>query len=136
MSGASPSTTWTVAELGRVLFAHRLDPALAAAVLSLSPGDTERLVGGRPLGSALDATQLASAVLLLNVLVRLEVRCCHEGAAIRAALDRPLETLGGDTLAERLLAGPDENSLAELRLAAGSMPLPKIRMWRVADTYS
>ena len=115
MSGGG---TWEAAEIDRILYAHRLDPALAASGPGLATHDPERLP------------------LLLNVLVRVELRCAHDTAAIREALERPADLLGGDSIAERLRAGPDLAGLRQLREAAGTVPVPRVKMWRVADTYS
>ena len=124
------------AEIGRLFYTHRLDPNLAASALQISPDDAVGLVGGdNEVLGAIDA-QDGRASLLLNVLVRLEQRCGHDSAALRAALERPLDELGGDCIAERLHGQLDVASLRLLREVAGTLPVPKVKFWRCADRYS
>lgn len=133
---ATVQDDWVVAEIGRVLWTHALDPTLIAAVLGLTPEDAARLVAGEPAAALPDEEHRDRAALLLNILVRVELRCGHDPVAIRAALTRPVGALGGATIADRLHAGPGLATLRLIREAAGSMPVPKVRMWRVADRYS
>lgn len=115
--------SWEAEELGRLLHTHRIDPDLVVGTPDLAE-----------LGTPTDPC--CRAALLLNVLIRVEIRCAGDSVAIRAALDRPLVALEGDCIAERLRAGPNLAGLRLLREAAGTMPVPKVRMWRVADRYS
>ena len=134
MSGAGDD--WTLAEVGRLLWAHGLDPALAAGALGMTVDEAHQIVAGEPLVVAITEERRTRAALLLNVLTRVELRCGHDTVAIRTALDRPIDAIGTLSIAERLLDRPDLASLRELREAAGTMPVPKIKMWRVADRYS
>ena len=129
-------TAWTLAELGRLLYTHGLQASLVANALDLNEA------GVAPLVTADGATALAEqargdrAALVLNILVRLEVRCGGDTGAMAAALDQSLDLLGGASIAQTLIASPGLATLNQLREAAGSMPVPKVRMWRVADRYS
>ncbi|NYD91613.1 hypothetical protein [Sphingomonas melonis] len=138
MTGAGVS--WTLAEVGRLLWAHGVDSALAAGALDIGLDEAQRLVAGEPLAVTMTEERRTRAALLLNILARIELRCGHDPVAIRAALDRPLDTLGAVSIAERLRDQPDDldglRALRALRGAAGTMPVPKIRTWRVADRYS
>ena len=133
MTGAA--LPWEVAEIGRLLHTHRLDARLAAGGLGIGPAEAERLTRG-DIGGAFPVVCPARAALLLNILVRLELRCGHDGAALRAALERPAEVLAGDSIASRLRGAVDLAGLRLLREAAGTLPVPKVRMWRTADRYS
>ncbi|WP_375429471.1 hypothetical protein [uncultured Sphingomonas sp.] len=129
------SVGWTLAELGRLLYTHGLAPTLVAKAVGLDQNDVARLMIGE--GLSLDAlADGARAAFVLNVLVRVEVRCCHDTVAIRAALERSLAELGGASISERLSGCTEPEDLAVLRLAAGMKPIPKMSMWRVADRYS
>ena len=129
-------TAWTLAELGRLLYTHGLQANLVANALDINEAAVSSPVTADP------ATTLAAhaagdrAALVLNILVRLEVRCGGDTGAMAAALDRPIDLLGGASIAQTLIASPDLATLNQLREAAGTMPVPKVRMWRVADRYS
>ena len=132
----SASLRWTIAEIGRILYTHALDPAPVAVALSVAPAMFDGCDGDDVHADAGPAVNERGAALVLNILVRVETRCCGDTVAIAAALMRPLEFLGGSSLAEGLAAGPDLTGLRALREAAGTMPVPRIRMWRAADRYS
>lgn len=53
-----------------------------------------------------------------------------------AATERPAIELNGASICETLRLSVDQAALRQLRAVAGTQPLPKIKMWRVADTYS
>lgn len=128
--------TWEAAELGRLLYTHRLDPALAAAALGFGEAQVRTLCGGHVGAGDIPPERHEHVALMLNVLIRIELRCGHDSVAVAAALERPLDLLGGSSIAERLRAAPDLAGLRLLREAAGAIPVTKIKMWRVADTYS
>lgn len=44
--------------------------------------------------------------------------------------------LAGDSIADRLRADVDLVGLRVLREVAGTAPVQKVKMWRVADRYS
>lgn len=113
---------------------HRLDAALAAGGLAISRDDAERLKSGDTARTIVVCP--VRAALLLNILVRLELRCRHDGAALRAALERPAEALAGDSIAGQLRDDIDLGGLRLLREVAGILPVPRVRMWRTADRYS
>lgn len=115
--------SWEAEELGRLLHTHRIDPDLVVGPPDLVEHGTPNDPCGR-------------AALLLNVLVRVEIRCAGDSVAIRATLDRPLDALAGDSIADRLRAGPDLAGLRLLREVAGTMPVARVKMWRVPDRYS
>ncbi len=125
--------SWEVAEIGRFLHTHRLDAGLAAGGLDLGVEQAEALK--RDVDDAFTVCP-ARAALLLNILVRLEVRCSHDGAALRAALERPAEPLASDSIAARLRGQVDLAGLRLLREAAGTLPVAKVKMWRTPDRYS
>lgn len=130
----SGTLAWEVAEIGRLLHTHRLDAGLAAGALGIGLDDAERLKGGG--ADDVVAVFPDRAALLLNILVRLELRCGHEGAALRAALERPAEALADDSIASRLRGDVNLAGLRLLREVAGTLPVPRVRMWRTADRYS
>lgn len=132
----SPRLARTLDEIGRLGLTHALDPAPLAAALSVEPVDVGDLIDTGRVSEALLAVNDGVADYLLGILVRLEVRCRGDCTAIRAALDRPSPDLHGRSIAEALLARPDIASLAVIRTAAGTLAVPCVRMWRVADTYS
>ncbi len=134
MTGVSVS--WTLAEVGRLLWTHGPDPALAAGALSIGLDEAQRLVAGEPLAVTMTEERRTRAALLLNILTRIELRCEHDPVAIRAALGRPLDTLASVSTAERLREQSDLAAWRILREAADTMPVPKIWMWRVAHRYS
>ena len=131
------ATRWTIAEIGRVLYTHALDPTPVAAALGVALAMLDAC--GRDSDVHADAGRTIdeqAAALVLNILVRVETRCTGDTVAIAAALLRPHEALDGGSLAEGLAAGPDLTALRALREAAGTMPEPRVRMWRTADRYS
>lgn len=132
----SPDLHWTLQEIGRLAFSHRLDPAPLAAALGLDADVAVRLIATGQLPELPTRLSSQTAAWVLNVLVRLEVRCGGDSAAIAAALERPSEALGGQSIADAMRAAPDAARLAEIRAAAGTLPVPKVRMWRVPDLYS
>lgn len=91
-------STWKTAGIGRLLCTHHLDPALAVPALGLSTAAAQQ--------PAVTPDLHDHPALLLNVLVRIELRCGHKPAAMRAALERPLDLLDGNSIADRLRAGP------------------------------
>lgn len=129
------SIAWEVAEIGRLLHAHPLDPILACSALALSASEAERLVAARGIATA-SFVMPEHAALLLNILVRLEIRCRHDSCALAAAVERPAPELGGQSIGEALRQPTDIERLRQLREAAGTLPLPRVKMWRVPDTYS
>lgn len=124
---------WQVAEIGRLLHAHRLDPLLTCMALGIDAEQAARLASAGEIDGAAHGER---AALLLNILIRLELRCGHDSRAIAAAIERPAAELDGASIGETLRLPVDEPALRRLRAVAGSLPLPKIKMWRVADTYS
>jgi len=126
---------WEVAEIGRLLHTHRLDPGLACPAMEIDADAAERLVSAGEIVSR-SADIAARAALLLNILIRLELHCAHDSRAIAAALERPVAELGRSSIDAALLAPIDEAGLRLLRDLAGTLPLPRVKMWRVADTYS
>lgn len=127
---------WEVAEIGRVLYAHRLDPALACEVLGIDAEQATRLGTLGDVVSCRGNDTAERAALLLNTLLRVELRCAHDPRAIAAALERPVPELGGTSIGAALRAPIDVAMLRQLRCAAGAMPMPKVKMWRAADRYS
>ncbi|KQN92146.1 hypothetical protein ASE90_05305 [Sphingomonas sp. Leaf67] len=126
----------TLDEIGRLGLTHGLDPAALAAALGVESIDVGKLIDTGCVSDTLLMTSEAAAAYLLGILVRLEVRCHGYSVAIRAALDRPSPDLGGLSIARALLARPDIAGLAVIHEAAGTLPVPRVRMWRVAGTYS
>ena len=127
---------WEAAEIGRLLYTHRLDPLLAVGALAIDADAAAALAAGTIGGEVLPPARLPHARLLLNILVRIEVRCGHDPIAIRAALERPVDELDGASIGDRLRGEVTIADLRALRLAAGTLPIPKVKMWRVADRYS
>ncbi|MBM7406233.1 MULTISPECIES: hypothetical protein [Sphingomonas] len=126
---------WEVAEIGRLLHTHRLDAGLACSSLGINADEAERLVAAGEIVSSGEGLAERSA-FLLNVLIRLELRCGHDSRAIAAAIERPVAELGGVSIGEALRRPIDVAGLRQPRCVAGTLPLPKVKMWRVADTYS
>lgn len=126
----------TLDEIGRLGLTHTLDPAPLAAALGVESIDVGKLIDTGCVSDTLLMTNEAAAAYLLGILVRLEVRCRGDSVAIRTALDRPSPDLSGLSIVQGLLARPDIASLAVIHEAAGTLPVPRVRMWRVADTYS
>lgn len=126
----------TLDEIGRLGLTHALDPAPLAAALGVEAIDVGELIDTGCVSDTLLMTNEAAAAYLLGILVRLEVRCRGDGVAIRTALDRPSPDLSGLSIVQGLLARPDIAGLAVIHEVAGTLPVPRVRMWRVADTYS
>lgn len=127
---------WEAAEIGRLFHTHQLDPGLIAPALGITQDDAARLKQGDPSAHGVIGEHGRHAALLLNVLVRLELRCGHDSAAVRAALERPAEGLGGDSIGDRLRGEVDLELLRLLREIAGTLPVHKVKFWRCADRYS
>ncbi|MBB4088126.1 hypothetical protein [Sphingomonas carotinifaciens] len=125
-----------VAEIGRLVHAYRLDLQLVTSPLGLNADQVGHLRDGYNVFDAVAPDRHEHVSLLLNVLIRVELRCGYDTVAIGAALERPLELLDGASIAEQLRAKPGLSDLHLLRKVAGGMPVQKIRMWRVADRYS
>ena len=130
----SAPVLWEAAEIGRLLYTHALNPVLVAAPLAIDAGEAHALVEGVTRSVSVD--RQPKAALMLNILVRIELRCGDDPVAIRLALDRPLDMLAGASIAERLMNAATAGDLLVLRDAAGAMPVIRIKMWRVADRYS
>ncbi len=126
----------TLDEIGRLGLTHGLDPAPLAAALGVDTSDVGKLIDTGCVSDTLLMTSEAAAAYLLGTMVRLEVRCHGDSVAIRAAIDRPSPDFGGLSIVQGLLARPDIAGLAVIHEAAGTLPVPRVRMWRVADTYS
>ena len=114
---------------GRIMLTHALAPGLAERALGIPAEDSRALVDGTPLSATLDADQSARLALLTNILVRLEIRCRHDGGAIRRALQAPLDALGGAAPTDRIGDGVD--ALRAVRAAVDHVELPKVRWWRI-----
>ena len=111
----SDTPIWEAGELARLVMTHRLP----AALVDLMHG-----------------ADVECASLLLNIFVRLEVRCCGDSGAIVAALHRPSAEFNDCSIVECFA---DKLGIANLRLlrdVAGSIPLAKVKSWRLPDTYS
>lgn len=121
------STSWEVAEIGRLLHAHQLDTRLVCSALSLSSDKAERLVAAGETATT-GVVPPDHAALLLNILTRLEVRCRHDSRALAAALERPAPELDGQSIGEALRQPIDIERLRQLREVAGMLPLPKVKM--------
>lgn len=132
----SADLAWTLAEVGRVAFTHALDPTPIAAALRVDHDVIATLIETGELPDALPAIDQRVAAFVLNIVVRLEVRCGGDSTSIDSALGRPSPELAGRSIAEALLASPDMADLAAIRDAAGKLPVPKVKMWRVPDNYS
>ena len=126
----------TLDEIGRLGLTHALELTPLAAALGVESIDVGKLIDTGCVSDTLLMTNEAAATYLLGILVRLEVRCRGDDVAIRAALGRPSADLGGLSITQGLLARPDIAGLAVIHEAAGTLPVPRVRMWRVADTYS
>jgi hypothetical protein len=114
---------------GRIMLTHRLPPLLLSRALGLDPQVAAAVVAG-----AIDAVLLGDEgaerlTLFANVLTRLELRFAHDSRAVRRALDRPVDGLGGTTVAEAV-AG-DLPTLRMLRRALDDMAEAPTRWWRV-----
>lgn len=127
---------WTLAEIGRVALTHALDAAPLAAVLNIKEPTMVTLIATGELPGPLPVIDQQIAAYVLNILVRLEVRCGGDSSAIRNALGRPSRELAETSIAAALLAGPDLTVLAAIRAAAGQLLLPRVKLWRKPDTYS
>lgn len=132
----SESLVWTLGEIGRLLHTHQLDTELVVKALGISRDDADRLKRGDVGTPDETVRRYDHAALLLNVLVRLELRCGHDTAALHAALERSVDTLAGDSIAGWLRTDVDLAGLRLLREVAGTVPVLKVKMWRVADRYS
>lgn len=122
-----------MAETDRLLHTHRLDPLLTCAALGIDAARAARFASA---GEIKGAAHGERAALLLELLSRLELRCGPGSRAIVAATERPAVELDGASIGETLRLSVDQAALRQLRAVAGTLPLPKIKMWRVADTYS
>ena len=112
--------------IGRILFTHRIDPRLATAALGIDAAAADDLIACGQLPLAVDRIRLE---LLASILVRLEIRLCHDIKAIRAALDTPLAVLGNRAPMD--LIGGDVHTLRRVRGAVDHMSAPKSKAWRV-----
>ena len=115
--------------VGRLLLTHRLDPDLAMRAVGIEGDVAEEMIATGRISLPLDETQVARLRLLASILVRLEVRFQGDGKRVRAALDMPLDPLGGATIADRI--GDGINALRAIRAIIESLEGPKVRAWRV-----
>ena len=83
---------------------------------------------------ALDEDAAERMMLFVNIIIRLEIRTRHNSVLIRSLLVGRTTLLGGSSPAELMAKGIEDLRL--LRSIIPDLPLPRIRMWRVADTYS
>ncbi|KKI17941.1 hypothetical protein [Sphingomonas sp. Ag1] len=63
-------------------------------------------------------------------------RCRHSSRTISPALERSAPELDGQSIGNALRQSIDIARLRQLREIAGTLPLPRVKMWRVPDTYS
>lgn len=130
MSGATQGRGPADLDLcGRIMLTHRLEPSLLADATGLTIAVAAAVLDGTASGILLDTERAERLALVANILVRIEVRLAHDSRAIRLALDRPLERLGGATPREAI-AG-DLDSLRRLRCAIDEMKEPATKWWRV-----
>ncbi|KQN89953.1 hypothetical protein ASE95_14535 [Sphingomonas sp. Leaf231] len=66
---------WEVEEIGRLLHAHSVNPGLVTSALRLDAGQAGHLRDGFSVFDAVAADRHEHVSLLLNVLVRVELRC-------------------------------------------------------------
>lgn len=116
---------WLLGLLGRLVYSHRLDPGLVASALHVATGDVVALAEGRQvtLGPS------PRLPLVVNILVRVELKLRGDSRAIRRALLAPLDTLGGRCPAEAMTGSLDD--LRRVRLAIDHLSAPTERWWRV-----
>lgn len=132
----SATLAWSLAEIGRVGFTHALDPAPIAVALGMERAALKTLFAAGTVDQCVPSIEPRSASYVLNILIRHEVRCRGDGAAIRAALARPCADLGSASISEALAAGPDFPQIVVIRAVAGELPVLRVKMWRVADSHS
>jgi hypothetical protein len=114
------SVSWEVAEIGRLLHAHRLDPVLACSPLALSVQGAERLAAAGEIATT-GVVIPDHAALLLDILNRLELRCRDGSRALAAARERSASELGGKLDGEALRQSIDTDRLGHLREVAGTV---------------
>ena len=91
--------TWEAGELARLVMTHQLTYEIIDVAHTMAP---------------------ASVSLLLNVLIRLEVRCAGDGRAVVTALNRPAEESNSRSILNHLLCGPSDRDLRSMRDVAGN----------------
>jgi len=114
---------------GRVMLTHRLDPELAMRVLRIERGDAERMIVEGRLSRPLYPTAGERLRLFVNILTRLEHRLRHDSAAMRRALETPLDALEGRSPADML--NGDTATLFAVRKAIDHIDTPNEKWWRV-----
>lgn len=114
---------------GRFMLTHAIAPEHAMRALRIDRDEALALVAEGRLTRPLDADRRERLLLFVNVLQRLEWRLRHESAAVRHALEAPLDALGGASIGQTLDGSLDE--LRALRRAVDLVEAPKVRWWRV-----
>ena len=93
---------WLCDLAGRLIFAHRLAPALFGLAVGLTASETAALASGRPV--ALTGERRERLELAVNIVLRLEWRLRADTAAMHAWLATPNAALG-DTAPIDAMAG-------------------------------
>lgn len=87
--GVSADLAWMLGEIGRVGLTHSLDRAPIAAALRVDREVIATLIATGEVPDPRSAINERAAAFVLNIVVRLEVRCGGDSIAIDSALDRP-----------------------------------------------
>lgn len=116
---------WLADLLGRLIYTYQLDETMIAAALHATAAEVITLAAGH--GTSL--AQSPRLPLVVNVIVRLELRLQGDARAIRDALVTPMAALDGRSPAEAM-AGPLDQ-LRRVRGAIDAIATPPERWWRV-----
>ncbi len=130
MTGTGPDYAAALVDLaGRIMLTHGVDPEHAMRLLAIDRAEAEDMIRLGRLWSPLGIVRHERLKLFVNILTRLEWRLQHDSRAIRHALDRPLDALGGSAPTD-LLGGSLED-LRTLRSAIATVEAPTVKWWRV-----
>ncbi|HEU4959995.1 MAG TPA: hypothetical protein VFT56_06265 [Sphingomonas sp.] len=114
---------------GRIMLTHHIKPEHAMRVLRIDRDNAVDMIAQGCTTTRLDEAAQERLRLFVNILHRLEHRLRHDGAAIRIALETPLDALEGKAPAE--LLGGDIAALHAVRKAIDEIQAPKVKWFRI-----
>lgn len=130
-SFSDANLAWLADTCARLMLTHRIDRSLVAEALGIAASEVDRTLAGPAIEP--DAELPERLALLVDILMRLEIRMRGDTRLLLETLATPPGTLEGRTPAETMT---DIERLRAVREAIAAMPVPEIRMWRCPSGYA
>ena len=121
---------WEIDACARLALCHRIELSLVARAIGIDDAAAARMLAGEPI--ALDAERRERLSLLLNILIRAEIRFRGDSRLITELMTTPVAELGNMAPAAKMI---DIGGLRAVRSAIDTIPVPVVRMWRCPSGY-